>query len=79
MVSGGGRNNNIFEITRVRFYDLCVVISVSAAHVQALQGRALITAPIFFYRTYTALSAVSVLSHCLSIAVISDDISHDNP
>ena len=46
MVSGGGRKKNIFQITRVRFYDLCVVISVSAAHVLALQGSALITPPV---------------------------------
>jgi hypothetical protein len=68
MVSGGGRKKNIFQITRVRFYDLCVVISVSAAHVLALQGSALITPPVPppFPRIYTALSKAAVLCHCLS-------------
>jgi hypothetical protein len=64
MVSGGGRNKNIFQLTRVRFYDLCVVISVSAAHVLALQGSALITPPvvIFFQNLYCSFRSCRSVS-----------------
>jgi hypothetical protein len=62
MVSGGGRNENIFQITRVRFYDLCVVISVSAAHVLALQGSALITLPFFLKNLYSSFRSCRSLS-----------------
>ena len=68
MVSGGGRNENIFQITRVRFYDMCVVISVSAAHVLALQGSALITLPVFFsfQNFYSSFRSCRSVSHSLS-------------
>jgi hypothetical protein len=56
-----------------------VVISVSAVHVQALQGNAVIAPTVFSLRIYTADSEVAFLSYCLPpsprpVFLISDDI-----
>ena len=80
VVSGGGSNKNVSEITTVRFYDMRVVISISLVHVRVLQGSSYHSASSYFFTEFIQLypKLPFCLTACYPAAMISDDFVHDS-